>query len=80
LLYDPEKLHVKKVVDLAKAADAQGVILLLVKFCDPEEFDAPLVKAACLEAGIPFLQIEIDQSTETYEQARTQLETFGDIL
>jgi len=80
LLYDPEKLHVSKVVELAQAEKAQGVILLLAKFCDPEEFDAPLVKAACREAGIPFLQIEVDQSTETYEQARTQLETFADIL
>ena len=80
LLYDPEKLHVKKVVELAQSAQAQGVVLLLAKFCDPEEFDAPLVKAACREAGIPFLQIEVDQTTETYEQARTQLETFADIL
>ena len=80
LLYDPEKLHPKKVADLARASQAQGVILLLAKFCDPEEFDAPFVKAACQEAGIPFLQIEVDQSTETYEQARTQLEAFGDLL
>jgi len=80
LLYDPEKLHVKKVVQLVQDTQAQGVILLLAKFCDPEEFDAPLVKAACREAGIPFLQIDVDQSTETYEQARTQLETFADIL
>ena len=80
LLYDPEKRHVKKVVEIAQASQAQGIILLLAKFCDPEEFDAPLVKAACRKAAIPFLQIEIDQSTETYEQARTQLETFADIL
>ena len=80
LLYDPEKLHPKKVADLARASQAQGVILLLAKFCDPEEFDALFVKAACQEAGIPFLQIEVDQSTETYEQARTQLEAFGDLL
>ena len=80
LLYDPEKTHVKKVVDVARESGARGVILLLAKFCDPEEFDAPLVKAACREAGIPFLQIEVDQSTETYEQARTQLETFADLL
>ena len=73
-------LHAKKVVDLAKDAQAQGVILLLAKFCDPEEFDAPFVKAACREADIPFLQIEVDQSTETYEQARTQLEAFAELL
>lgn len=80
LLYDPEKKHVEKVVRLAQAHGAQGVILLLAKFCDPEEFDAPLVKTACREAGIPFLQIDVDQSTETYEQARTQLEAFADVL
>ena len=80
LLYDPEKLHAKKVVDLAKDAQAQGIILLLAKFCDPEEFDAPFVKTACREADIPFLQIEVDQSTETYEQARTQLEAFAELL
>ena len=80
LLYDPEKLHPKKVADLARASQAQGVILLLAKFCDPEEFDAPFVKAACRESGVPFLQIEVDQSTETYEQARTQLEAFAELL
>lgn len=76
ILYDPEKTHVSKVVDLAKANNAGGVILLLAKFCDPEEFDAPLVVAACREAGIPVVTVEVDQSTESYEQARTQLETF----
>ncbi len=80
LLYDPEKLHVKKIVDLVQESGAQGVVLLLAKFCDPEEFDAPLIKTACRQAGIPFLQVEVDQSTETYEQVRTQLEAFADIL
>lgn len=80
ILFDPQKLHVDKVVKLAEGNRAQGVILLLAKFCDPEEFDAPLVVKACKAAGIPCVTIEIDQSTETYEQARTQLETFGEIL
>ena len=78
--FDPEKKHIKKVVDLAKENGAAGVVILLAKFCDPEEFDAPLVVAACKEAGIPVVTVEIDQSTETYEQARTQLETFADLL
>lgn len=80
ILFDPQKLHVDKVVKLAQDNKAQGVILLLAKFCDPEEFDAPLVMKACKAANIPCVTIEIDQSTETYEQARTQLETFGEIL
>ncbi len=80
ILFDPEKKHVGKVVTLAKDSNAQGVVVLLAKFCDPEEFDTPLVMKACKEAGLPCISIEIDQSTETYEQARTQLETFTEIL
>lgn len=80
ILYDAGKGHVDHVAELAKDSAADGVVLLLAKFCDPEEFDAPHVAAACRKAGVPFLQIEVDQSTETYEQARTQLETFADLI
>lgn len=80
ILYDANKSHVSHIAKLAKDCGAQGVVLLLAKFCDPEEFDAPMVAAACREAGMPFVQIEIDQSAESYEQARTQLETFVDLL
>ncbi len=79
-LYDPKKGHVDKVVNLAKESGAQGVVILLAKFCDPEEFEAPLVTKALREADIPTVTVEIDQSTETYEQARTQFETFAELL
>jgi benzoyl-CoA reductase/2-hydroxyglutaryl-CoA dehydratase subunit BcrC/BadD/HgdB len=80
ILYDADKGHVENVSKLAQQAGAQGVILLMAKFCDPEEFDAPHVVKACRAAGIPIVQIEVDQSTETYEQARTKLEAFADLL
>ena len=37
-------------------------------------------KAGIIKAGIPVVTIEVDQSTESYEQARTQLETFKELL
>lgn len=80
ILFDPAKEHLAKVIDLARESDAQGVVILLAKFCDPEEFEAPLVRKACKEAGIPSITVEIDQQTESYEQARTQLETFVDLI
>ena len=57
LLYDVDKKRVQMIVDEAKAADAKGVILVLTKFCDPEEFDNPLIKKACdaPEADVHFL-------------------------
>lgn len=80
ILYDAEKSHISHVVDIAKESGAQGVVLLLAKFCDPEEFDAPLLAKECRNVGLSIVQIEVDQSAESYEQARTQLETFKELL
>lgn len=80
VIFDPKKTHIRQVKALVKESDAQGVVILLAKFCDPEEFDAPLIAKACREDGVPCVTIEVDQSTESYEQARTQLETFKSLL
>ena len=80
VLYDVEKKRVAKIVEDAKAADAKGVVVLLTKFCDPEEFDYPLIKKACDEVGIPNVLIEIDRQMINYEQARTAIETFMELL
>jgi benzoyl-CoA reductase/2-hydroxyglutaryl-CoA dehydratase subunit BcrC/BadD/HgdB len=80
VLYDVEKKRVTKIVEDAKAAKAQGVLVLMTKFCDPEEFDYPLIKRACDQAQIPCVLIEIDRQMVNYEQARTAIETFKDLL
>ena len=78
--HDVEKKRVDKIVEDAKAAKAQGVLVLMTKFCDPEEFDYPLIKRACDKAEIPCVLIEIDRQMVNYEQARTAIETFKDLL
>ena len=80
VLFDPHKDHCRNIPVLAKESGAAGVIVLSAKFCDPEEFEAPLAAKALREAGINVVTIEVDQSTETYEQARTQFETFAELL
>lgn len=80
VLYDAGKRRVAKIVEDAKASGAKGVILVLTKFCDPEEFDNPLIKKACEEAGIPCIVVEVDRQMENYEQARTMIETFKEML
>lgn len=80
VLYDAEKKRVRQIVDDAKSADARGLILVLTKFCDPEEFDYPLIKKACEEANLPMILVEVDRQMENYEQVRTMIETFRDIL
>jgi len=80
ILYDPAKKHVDYVVKEAKACGAKGIIFVLTKFCDPEEFDYPMIKKACEAAGMPLVKIETDRQMVNYEQARTALETFAEIL
>lgn len=80
VLYDRDKKRVAMIVDQAKAAKADGVILIMTKFCDPEEFDYVPIKRACEAAGIPVLLIEADRQMVNYEQARTMIETFKDLL
>lgn len=80
VLYDPDKKRPRTIVEQAKARGAQGVVVVLTKFCDPEEFDYPPIKFACAQAGIPVTLVEVDRQTRNFEQARTALETFRDVL
>jgi len=80
VLYDAEKGRVAMIVEQAKATKADGVVVVLTKFCDPEEFDYPLIKKACEEAEIPVVLIEADRQMVNYEQARTILETLKTMI
>ena len=68
------------IVDTAKERDAKGVVVVLTKFCDPEEFDYPIIKKTCDAAGLPVLLLEVDRQMANFEQARTALETFRDVI
>ena len=80
VLYDPDKKRPHAIVEQAKARGARGVVVLLTKFCDPEEFDVPFIKRECQAAGLPVALVEIDRQMVNFEQARTLLETFRDVL
>ena len=80
VLYDVDKKRVAMIIEQSKAAGAQAVLVVLTKFCDPEEFDYPLIKKACEEAEIPCALIEVDRQMVNYEQARTMIETLRDLI
>ncbi len=58
------------------AADAQGVIFLTAKFCEPALEDVVLYRKALDERKIPYLHLEFEERSAAYEQSRLQLETF----
>lgn len=80
LLYDRDKKRVDYIIEKAKEYKADGIIVLMTKFCDPEEFDYVPIKRACENAGIPHLNIEVDRQMNHYGQARTMLQAFSEML
>ncbi len=80
VLYDPKKERVH--ADSRDGAEPRraGLLIVMTKFCDPEEFDFPLIKKACDEASLPCVSIEVDRQMVNYEQARTAIETFKELL
>lgn len=79
VLYDRDKKRVGFIVDLAKKHNAAGVIVLMTKFCDPEEFDYVPIKRACEAAGLRNVNIEVDCQMVNYEQAGTMLQAFKEM-
>jgi len=80
VVYDPEKKRCQLIADMALQNKADGVIYCQMKFCDPEEFDYPCVKKACDKAGVPVLNLEVEQNTETAGQVRTRVQAFVEML
>lgn len=80
LVFDPDKKHGKMLIDSVKESNADGVIVCMMKFCDPEEFDYPIYKKELEKEEIPMLYLEIDQQMENNEQARTRIQGFTEML
>lgn len=74
---DPEK---KRTGRLCREALEQraGVMICIPSFCDPEEYDYPLLKQALEENGISHICLELNTSSVS-SQAETLLQTFAEL-
>lgn len=68
------------ILKLVEENNADGVIMLMTKFCDPEEYDYPLIKKKMEENNIPMLAIEVDKQMRNYGQAATTVQTFQEMI
>ncbi|MCD8121987.1 MAG: 2-hydroxyacyl-CoA dehydratase family protein [Clostridiales bacterium] len=83
LLYDPASAKNRRgefVANLVKESRAQGLVLFMQQFCDPEEMEYPYLKKALDNAGIPHIKLGIDQQMRDFGQAQTALQAFADVL
>jgi lactoyl-CoA dehydratase subunit beta len=80
LATDPTKPRGQMLIDLVNEHEADGVVVCMMKFCDPEEFDYPIYFPQLQRAGIRNVTIEVDLELDSFEQASTRLETFAEML
>ena len=67
-----QDLLVQHVKDLRAA----GVVFCTAKFCEPALYDQVLYKERLEAAGIPYVHVEFEEKMTTFDNVRTQVETF----
>ena len=70
----------RHLIRLVKEKNAEGIIFLLLKFCDPHAFDFPDIKKSLDEAGIPVMLMEINDPISSGGQMKTRVEAFLEML
>ena len=83
LLYDPQSAKNRRgefVANMVKESGAQGLILFMQQFCDPEEMEYPYLKKALDALNIPHIKLGVDQQMRDFGQASTAIQAFADVL
>ena len=79
MVHEVESTRGSMLVEMAQAAGAQGIVVCLMRFCDVEEYDYPMIAQSAKEAGLRCLCLEIDQSTQNNEQSHTKIQSFAEM-
>lgn len=77
---DTKKGRGKMLINKTFQTGADAIIVAMMKFCDPEEWDYPVMYREFEEKGIKNLMIEVDQEVSSFEQVKTRLQSFVEML
>ena len=77
---DMDKYHGPMLIKMAKELGADAIVVCMMKFCDPEEFDYAVYNTQFGVANVPHVMIDIDQEAAGFEQIRTRLQSFVEML
>lgn len=80
LIHELDKPRGKMLSKMCRETGAQGVLNCLMKFCDPEEYDLPFVENDLRQDGFHCVTLSIDQQPSGFEQLRTRVQSFAELL
>jgi benzoyl-CoA reductase subunit C len=70
---EPKAAHL---LDKVRRFEADAVVILSAKFCEPALFDYALYRKALDEAGIPHLALEFEEKAWVFDRLTSEVETF----
>jgi len=77
--YHPGHQPGEHLLQLVRDTQADGIVFVLLKFCDPFAFDYAMVKEKLDAAGVPYLRLEMEHAP-ALEQWRTRLQAFLEMI
>ena len=76
----PENNWADYVIDMVKRNQAQGVISIVAKYCEPHTFWYPYIKQKLSDAEIPEFMLETEHEVISLGQMKTRLQAFMEML
>jgi benzoyl-CoA reductase/2-hydroxyglutaryl-CoA dehydratase subunit BcrC/BadD/HgdB len=70
----------ESIIQMVRKHQADGVVFLLLKFCDPHAFDYPYIKEMLDAENIPCMLLDMEEQLPSGGQLQTRFETFVQIL
>jgi len=77
---EPPQRRIQRILELVKEYRVEGVIIALQRNCYPYILDQPVVLMTLREAGIPFLEVDLEYGAGFSGQLRTRVEAFLEML
>lgn len=78
--FTPNSGRINDILRLAKEYKVDGVIDCSLQFCNLYSTEGYLIQQALNQAGLPVMHIETDYSEQDFEQIRTRVEAFLEML
>lgn len=79
-LYDDKKSRGKFLKKMVEKYEADGIVFCQMKFCDPDEFDYPILKKEMDKWGIHMFRLEVEQHMNDLGQVSTRLQAFNEMM
>ena len=79
-VYDIENPKEKRLLELAKNRNVDGIVFAAPSFCDPALLDLPVYQKTCDEKSIRYISFQFSENTGQFKNIKEQVGAFSDSI